>query len=782
MLFSDFFQKITGSKPYPYQQTLGENPWPDILRVPTGLGKTAATVVTSMWKWLNNHPDMPRRLVYCLPMRVLVEQTISNARAWSEKAEQIFASADKRAPQVFSLMGGEVDDSWTRYPERPAILIGTQDMLISRALMRGYGQSPYQWPNSFALLHNDAQWVFDEVQLMGSSLITSAQIEAFRRALGCWLPAKSLWMSATLTENWLGTVDFKQHVSSLSQKNLSDADLTEPQVKLRYEANKPLEKYREVLSKGNNKKFAKTFAQDIVKTHQPATLTLVVVNTVERAAAVYEQLEKAKSKAELLLIHSRFRGSERELHRKKLSEKIPAEGRIIVSTQVIEAGVDIDARCLFTELAPWASMVQRFGRCNRSGLQKDPRVFWVDLEEKFYPPYDSDDLICSRKNLFDHTDASPANLRGDILPPKAINTIRKKDMIELFDTSPDLAGCVIDVSPFIRESTDHDAQLFWRGFEEQGHPPADISPDRNELCPAPVFEIRKWLEKKDAFRWNSNLGEWERINNANVLPGMIILVDASLGGYSEKRGWAPDKAGRVQQVEIADKAKRDFLDRDLWSETVWQTLRDHSQKVAWYVDHFQKSLKLSCDEFELLKKAALLHDIGKAHPVFQLSMLGNTPENDPKQIWAKTVRKNVRHSRPRFRHELASAAVVLAQGYPDLIAYLVAAHHGKVRMTVRSHPNELLPEPMLIEGRERKFALGIWDGDTLPAFDVSDNLSVPETAIDLSFMEMGENESGASWISRSAELLSKYGPFRLGYLEALLRAADCRASEVSREK
>ena len=68
---------------------------------------------------------------------------------------------------------------WRR-PERPAVLVGTQDMLLSRALMRGYASSRALWPMEFALLHEDAQWVFDEVQLMGAGRATSAQLEAFR--------------------------------------------------------------------------------------------------------------------------------------------------------------------------------------------------------------------------------------------------------------------------------------------------------------------------------------------------------------------------------------------------------------------------------------------------------------------------------------------------------------------------------------------------------------------------------------------------------------------------
>jgi CRISPR-associated endonuclease/helicase Cas3 len=50
------------------------------------------------------------------------------------------------------------------------VLIGTQDMLLSRALMRGYSMSRYQWPVHFGFLHNDALRVLDEVQLMGAGL------------------------------------------------------------------------------------------------------------------------------------------------------------------------------------------------------------------------------------------------------------------------------------------------------------------------------------------------------------------------------------------------------------------------------------------------------------------------------------------------------------------------------------------------------------------------------------------------------------------------------------
>ncbi|HET8701896.1 MAG TPA: DEAD/DEAH box helicase, partial [Nitrococcus sp.] len=162
-----------GLSPYPYQARLAHEPWPDVLEIPTGLGKTAAICLAWLYKHLTGNPDTPRRLVYCLPMRVLVEQTYSNTVAWVDAVTHLFQERGLEPPTIHLLMGSEIDTDWAAHPESPAIIIGTQDMLLSRALMRGYGMSRFQWPVHFALLHNDALWVFDEVQLMGPALVTT---------------------------------------------------------------------------------------------------------------------------------------------------------------------------------------------------------------------------------------------------------------------------------------------------------------------------------------------------------------------------------------------------------------------------------------------------------------------------------------------------------------------------------------------------------------------------------------------------------------------------------
>lgn len=102
---------------------------------------------------------------------------------------------------------------------------------------------------------------------------------------------------------------------------------------------------------------------------------LVVLNTVQAACRVYEIIKEdlGDSKIKILLLHSRFTQRRRqELERLAVDEYMPnrshnmaSEPCIIVTTQVVEASVDIDADMLLTEPAPADSLVQRMGRVYR---------------------------------------------------------------------------------------------------------------------------------------------------------------------------------------------------------------------------------------------------------------------------------------------------------------------------------------------------------------------------------------------------------------------------------
>src|SRR5699024_9988833 len=122
-------------------------------------------------------------------------------------------------------------------------------------------------------------------------------------------------------------------------------------------------------------------------------------------------------------------------------------------------------------------------------------------------------------------------------------------------------------------------------------------------------------------------------------------------------------------------------------------------------------------------------------------------------------------ARRHFRHELASMLAWLEHGprdeHHDLIAYLITAHHGKVRMGLRALPDENEPPDP-----NQMFARGVWDSDRLPAV-AFDGREVPETTLHLDIMQLGASQrQGASWTARTQTLLKRHGPFRLAWLEA----------------
>ena len=78
MTFADLFDRATcgEQKPFPYQIAFAESAdLPELVHAPTGSGKTATAILGWLWRYFHSGEATPRRLVYCLPMRVLVEQT-----------------------------------------------------------------------------------------------------------------------------------------------------------------------------------------------------------------------------------------------------------------------------------------------------------------------------------------------------------------------------------------------------------------------------------------------------------------------------------------------------------------------------------------------------------------------------------------------------------------------------------------------------------------------------------------------------------------------------------
>jgi CRISPR-associated endonuclease/helicase Cas3 len=466
-------------------------------------------------------------------------------------------------------------------------------------------------------------------------------------------------------------------------------------------------------------------------------------------------------------------------------------GTIIVSTQVIEAGVDVSARTLFTELAPWSSLVQRFGRCNRNGEYEDAEIFWIDLptgKQSLAPPYTDAELEEARTILqsLEGRSAEPDNLPTQNSPIQTRHVLRRKDIVELFDTTPDLTGHDTDISRFIRESNDLDIHVFWRALPDGKPRDKDPLPSRDELCPAPITEVRDLVKgKKSPFKgwyWDPLEDIWSKINPfTTIYPGMSLLLDANTGHYSPEEGWNKNSKEPVPVIPLPENLS-DPYESQASSEGDWETIAAHTDRVLQEMNEIVASLNLPGPVRDVLLDAARWHDAGKAHPAFQAMIKPEELAQYPGRIAAKAPRhawkggritRRDDERRKFFRHELASGILALQQGKPDLVAYLAAAHHGKVRLSIRSMPDEFLPPDTGV-----RFARGVWNGDMISSVDLGGDVSLPETTIDLSYMDLGEGSQGPSWLARMLALRDKedLGIFRLAYMEALMKAADERAS------
>ena len=831
--------------PDQWQIALATDPWPRVLVAPTGSGKTAAVTLGWAAHRLQMPDQTPRRLVWCLPMRTLVEQTAKVVKKWFDRLAAF--DEENRLPRpedVHILMGGVENRRWLETPEHPAVIVGTQDMLLSRALMRGYASSRTMWPVEFALLHEDAQWVFDEVQLMGAGRATSAQIEAFRRSAADQArrqghlegnPSRSLWMSATLDQSWLATVD---HPAPAPESVVKVDPVDHPEGRLARLAHATKRLTRSPVAPVSSKisdlaNYIKELAQEIVEAHRPGQMTLAIVNRVKRAQLLYEAVDKDLSEygsvaPTLALIHSRFRPAERAREMVKVTtttETKNPDGLIVIATQAVEAGLDISAGVVFTEIAPWASMVQRFGRANRYAEVSDGSdVQWIDLlakakaskqREPLASPYTVSELEVAKTRLLKLTDVAPVHLppADDIERPRHV--IRRKDLDDLFDTDSDLTGLDVDVSPYVRDSDDTDIRVFWRDLQATDYHP--VRPHRKEVCAVAITTAREWISKLKKGKkrvslfqrdpqWRQQSGHTPTVPSGwtpftdQPRPGLTLLADQTAGGYRATVGFTGNPKDKPEPVidptvligsnvisrgvKSMASDETDGHDEDSLSQiNVVVKLADHLRHVSAEAESLCLALGLSNVAREAIVQAARWHDLGKAHDVFQETMRrgldGHVVPNGT--LLAKTIR-DVRHSRAYFRHELASALAFLTNANwsrnADLVSYLILAHHGKVRMNLRALPRERAPAG---DRSGKRFARGVWEDDELPPFDLEGGDHWKGGPLVLSIMELGwDDVSHESWTERTRELLTTLGPFRLAWLETILRLADWRASAKER--
>lgn len=122
--------------------------------------------------------------------------------------------------------------------------------------------------------------------------------------------------------------------------------------------------------------FIKYLEQDFdyskIITHGKNKKVLVICNTVKRSQEVYTKLKEENHNVDINLLHSRFILEHRREKEKNILEFAKSNKiGIWISTQIVEASLDIDFDILYTDMCSADSLLQRMGRCYRNRVYKD---------------------------------------------------------------------------------------------------------------------------------------------------------------------------------------------------------------------------------------------------------------------------------------------------------------------------------------------------------------------------------------------------------------------------
>jgi hypothetical protein len=399
-------------------------------------------------------------------------------------------------------------------------------------------------------------------------------------------------------------------------------------------------------------------------------------------------------------------------------------------------------------------------------------------------------------------------------PAGPVTIIQHPDLVELFDTSPGAVAAGPDVTPYVTDAADLDAWVAWATWTPgpEGEPDPEVRPPGGEFrCPVPRGAIDELARDRAVWRWGPE-GAWERLRSpADVKPVQLLLVSALDGGYDPASGFDPSSRVPVpgcpvlltpaEQAELAVVAQPEPLP----APRPWQTLDFHSEQVRDQAAALLEALAPAVPAAAVTSAimGGYLHDAGKGHRTWQDALCALAPGPDTQMVqagrpWAKSgggAEGRLEFAGGvSFRHELASLLLIdaplrsLLQAAPDedLCRYLVLAHHGRLRMRVADPPDGQppaadrpaagLPAARWSPAGPAAAARVIFGLEHGATSDIPPMLGLAASTLTVDLAQFGAGDTRSSWYRAVGELLERYGPFCLAYLETIVRVADWRAS------
>ena len=828
-----YFREIAGYDPYQWQARLFsafvEGNVPKSVDIPTGLGKTLCVLIFLLARIQN--PKLPRRVIYIVDRRAIVDQTAEQIKLWIDRFAKnsslstsfntISAFPSSLPVQLGVLRGGLADDGeWRIDPARPAVVVGTVDMVGSRIMFSGYGDGRSRRPMHAGLLGHDSIVMLDEAHLSPSMEVLIHTINQLQNHS----KFQSITLSATNTES--------ESVFRLLPDEESDplvANRTHAVKKPEFHPVKTtverISRICELAIKYQTGAIA-IFAQRVGDAEKIANqLTKRIGRDGHKRVSLLTGTLRGKERATLVMdaVWQNFSPS------RKRGNECPSV--FLVMTSAGEVGVDLDADHAIMDLSPIDSMIQRLGRVNRIGYtEAEVSVVYTEKEEiglekppKTHSQRFEDARTKTLAILKKQTDFSPATLRDinkqtleSCFSPSAKPARLHAEVVEAFAaTSATLQ--LPHVSVYLRGVSDApdppDSFLIWRrdtaklvklGGDVAKKVITFFRPHADEIARVSASFARDLIKNILQRSPEDNLpliiaqpgGDIEVVllENETELPSIdhaTVILPTTAGGLLASGLPSTNATNEVSDVGDNDDRVR-FINQDgsedelpTWLDQAIkieiplydtfddnisevneesylvfalrrpdtslqssdsdltllgatnQTIDEHCTLVGDAARQIGQALALPENEICALETAGRWHDRGKARSIWQRA--ANIRTSGPPL--AKSTKGRF-HSEilGGYRHEFGSLVeaekeIPVNMSDRELALHLIASHHGWAR------PG--FPDPRQ------------WDPDAFPELNQRLAIKVAD---------------------RFANLQSKYGPWRLAWLEALLKAADAYVS------
>lgn len=606
--WESWFKQVTGFKrAYSHQLRVAqllEKGKAVLLRAPTGSGKTEAVLVPFLKL---KRDTLPNKLIYSLPVRALVEDIGRRSRK----------SARRTGASLSVHHGAHVEDPMLRKCD---VLVTTIDQTVAAYVCT---------PLSFATKHGSIPagavatgfLVFDEVQLLDPELGLQAALVLAKHSAEVGIPF--VLMSATLPSLFADRfVDELSKVSCIDIEIIDDVQ----------EKDIPKRAKRKVKLFWKDKELN---PEEIEKVYSRSHGKMIVIcNTVQKAQELFKNLKIHEKH----LLHSRFLDQDRkkveQAVRRIFSKKREKQG-VLITTQVIEAGMDISTPLMLTELAPVDSIIQRAGRCARWGGKGE---IWVYKTESAHPY--SNELVEDTANALkqNYNEAVLTweiekemvdNLLKTQVENKWLNLDAKANTIALLSEAA-FTGNKSLASKAVRDEFSCEISLH-RNPDFLGK---EIF--RLERIRVPFWLFRNWAEKYQLAIWEAaedNLVDDElevrwrplQVNGAEaILPFKHYVISSQAIGYDEQLGLIPE--GPTKNFPLTQcRDLKEFEDiqykEEPWSlhaRRVQEKVKELLESCPFIIAIFSKAFEMGEEDFKrLVSNIMKLHDLGKLSKSWQ---------------------------------------------------------------------------------------------------------------------------------------------------------------------